>query len=143
MPPLCSSSQGSLRLGVQASSWSRSINLETLGMHANIHVHGPSSAGPSSYRGADAAGILEHMAQETIHPRSIDPLRRRNPNRWFLAPCAHQSSSNVGDCSSLHCKACMNLHAAWPPATAVQRTPAIDCATCCRQTEELRLLLSR
>ena len=79
-----------MRLGLEASSWSRAINLETLGMHANIHVHGPTPGGqvkePQETQGTpgEGQGALEAAVSEAILPRSASPNRRRNVSRWEL-----------------------------------------------------------
>ena len=73
-----------MRLGLEASSWSRAINLETLGMHANIHVHGlPPGGLTASPPGipAEGQGALEAAVPEAIMPRSASPTRRRNVSR--------------------------------------------------------------
>ena len=83
-----------MRLCLEASSWSRAINLETPGMQANTHVHGPTPGGqaktPQETYGTPGEGqeALEAAVSEAILPRSASCNRRRNVSRWESMLCA-------------------------------------------------------
>ena len=76
---LRSTARGSMRVSVQSNLWSRSINLESLGLHGSFYVLGPPQAvgrGIRTESGTDES-IVHFDCERVIAPRGYSPRRGR------------------------------------------------------------------
>ena len=74
-----STARGSMRLTVLEGGWSKSINLENLGLHHNVHVLGPQQvqSRPLRAEGGEEESIMHFDCEKIIAPRGQSPRRSR------------------------------------------------------------------
>ncbi|KAK9808775.1 hypothetical protein WJX72_003363 [[Myrmecia] bisecta] len=75
-PLLFSSTRGSMKMCVHPGHWSRSINLDSLGINGSTYVLGPTN--PSGRREMLTEDVVRFEVQQTIAPRGMSPRGRNN-----------------------------------------------------------------
>ena len=104
-PMLLGASWGIVRLAVHPGYWSRSVNLDALGLHSSVHVLGPAHpTGPGAVRAnaaafAAAAATLQHVrwleVEQPIASRTAPARRRKQGNRAMRPPSASPAGGPV------------------------------------------------
>ena len=69
-----------MKVGIFQGVWSRSINLESLGLHHNFHVLGPQQVASLALRASDLEdeSIMHFDCEKIIAPRGQSPRRSRS-----------------------------------------------------------------
>ena len=100
-PVLLSAPRGIVRLAVHPGFWSRSVNLDALGLHSSVHVLGPAhltgpgAAHANAAASAAAAATSQHVrwleVEQPIASRGA-PARRRKQGKKATRPASASAS---------------------------------------------------
>ena len=104
-PMLLSAARGIVRFAVHPGFWSRSVNLDALGVHSSVHVLGPArQTGPGAARAK--AGAFATDAATSQHVRWLEveqpiasrgaPARRRKQGHRATCPASASPSGGPG-----------------------------------------------